>query len=63
MQIERVVEWSNSTNNIYMYDAKEFPTTIDQESSVAFLLTLSIFVLYKSSLDIYTVKPVLQGHI
>ena len=46
-----------------MYDAKEFPTTIDQESSVAFLLTLSIFVLYKSSLDIYTVKPVLQGHI
>jgi hypothetical protein len=45
-----------------MYDAKEFPTTIDQESSVAFLLTLSIFVLYKSSLAIYTVKPVLRGH-
>ena len=46
-----------------MYDAKEFPTTIDQESSVAFLLTLSIFVLYKSSLTIYTVKPVLRGHL
>ena len=49
----------NSTNNTY--DANKFPTAIAQESS--FLLTLSTFVLYKSSLAVYTVKLVLQGHL